>query len=297
MGNITIAVWVKWSGGSSKQWLYALGVDSTKYEFLTPKLWSGKLQSAINNETGVWKHVVTTIDSATKTSVLYLDGVAVATNKNVTAGPSELYDATKDYSGYIGKSFYADPYYAGQVDDFRIYSTALAPDKVYELCNASIDASQLVTEAKSHLSIGKNIVSSDINLPSNYNGTTITWNSSNTAYLGNDGKVDACGAAINAAKAIKDNVNATQIQVDNAVETLGSAEVIFKAAVIKVVSADLNKNGSLDVGDLAIGAYHYGKDSTSAGWATAKIADMNGDNIIDIIDIIDIAYIASMIFE
>ncbi|KRF10072.1 hypothetical protein ASG89_00565 [Paenibacillus sp. Soil766] len=75
---------------------------------------------------------------------------------------------------------------------------------------------------------------------------------------------------------------------------MGSAEVIFKAAVIKVVSADLNKNGSLDIGDLAIGAYHYGKYSTNADWATAKIADMNGDNRIDIIDM---AYIASKIFE
>ncbi|MDD9265442.1 Ig domain-containing protein [Paenibacillus sp. GCM10023248] len=105
---------------------------------------------------------------------------------------------------------------------------------------------------------------------------------------------DAFGAAISAAKAVKDNGNATQIQVDTAVEALGSAEAIFKAAVIKVVSADLNKNGSLDVGDLAIAAYHYGKNSTSADWATANMADMNGD---DIIDIVDIAYIASKILE
>ncbi|MCY9659882.1 Ig-like domain-containing protein [Paenibacillus chondroitinus] len=105
---------------------------------------------------------------------------------------------------------------------------------------------------------------------------------------------DVFGAAIRVAQAVKDNANATQIQVDNAVEALGSAEAIFKAAVIKVVSADLNKNGSIDVGDLAVAAYHYGKSSTSADWATAKMADMNGD---DTIDIVDISYIASKILE
>ncbi|MNI87990.1 Dockerin type I repeat protein [compost metagenome] len=60
------------------------------------------------------------------------------------------------------------------------------------------------------------------------------------------------------------------------------------------MSADLNKDGSVDVGDLAMVAYHYGKDSTGADWATAKIADMNGDHKIDIADL---AYVASKITE
>ncbi|OXM84562.1 family 43 glycosylhydrolase [Paenibacillus rigui] len=202
LNNITIAAWVKWSGGSSNQWLYALGVDSSQYEFLSPKLWNGKLHAAIKNggaeqsvddtdalQTGVWKHLAVTIDSTTKTSVLYVDGAAVATNTNITIKPSDLYDASKDYTGYIGKSFYADPYFGGQVDDFRIYSTALTSVKVSELYNSSIDAAQIVAAAKANLSIGKTIVTGDIKLPSSYNGTAITWQSSNTAYLGNDGKV------------------------------------------------------------------------------------------------------------
>ncbi|WP_185897164.1 dockerin type I domain-containing protein [Paenibacillus zeisoli] len=56
----------------------------------------------------------------------------------------------------------------------------------------------------------------------------------------------------------------------------------------------MNKDGSINVGDLAIVAYHYGKDSTGADWATVKIADMNSDNKIDITDL---AYIASKILE
>jgi beta-xylosidase len=103
---------------------------------------------------------------------------------------------------------------------------------------------------------------------------------------------DALGAAVDVAKAVKDNTSATQSQVDSAVTALGSAVDIFKAAVIK--SADMNNDGSINVGDLAMVAYHYGKDSTSADWATAKAADLNGDNKIDILDL---AIVASKILE
>ncbi|WP_179232897.1 beta-L-arabinofuranosidase domain-containing protein [Paenibacillus rigui] len=105
---------------------------------------------------------------------------------------------------------------------------------------------------------------------------------------------DALGVAINAAKAVKDNPNATQSQVDSAAAALGSAVDTFKAAVIKEVSADLNKDGVIDVGDLAMAAYYYGKDSASVDWATAKLADMNSDHKIDITDL---AYVASKILE
>ncbi|MNI80255.1 Gellan lyase precursor [compost metagenome] len=105
---------------------------------------------------------------------------------------------------------------------------------------------------------------------------------------------DAFGIAINAAKAVKDNSSATQSQVDGAVTDLLRAVDTFKSAVIKEVSADLNKDGVINVGDLAIVAYHYGKDSTSPDWAKAKIADLNGDQKIDITDL---AFVATKILN
>ncbi|WP_284645105.1 dockerin type I domain-containing protein [Paenibacillus silviterrae] len=105
---------------------------------------------------------------------------------------------------------------------------------------------------------------------------------------------DAFGAAINTAKAVKDNSSSTQAQVDSALTTLGIAVGTFETAVIKEVSADLNKDGSIDVGDLAMVAYHYGKNSAGTDWQTAKMVDMNGD---DMIDITDLAYVASRILE
>ncbi|WP_419886163.1 family 43 glycosylhydrolase [Paenibacillus sp. B-A-8] len=105
---------------------------------------------------------------------------------------------------------------------------------------------------------------------------------------------DAFGIAINAAKAVKDNSGATQSQVDNAVTDLLRAVNSFKSAVIKEVSADLNNDGIVNVGDLAIVAYHYGKDSASSDWAKAKIADLNGDQKIDITDL---AFVATKILN
>ena len=98
---------------------------------------------------------------------------------------------------------------------------------------------------------------------------------------------DALYAAINAAKAVRDNPGATQSQIDNAVIALNDAVEIFKASVNK--SADLNNDGIIDVGDLAIAAYYYGINSEDPAWNEARIADMNNDNIIDISDL---AYVA-----
>ncbi|WP_063795645.1 carbohydrate-binding protein [Paenibacillus sp. Soil750] len=103
---------------------------------------------------------------------------------------------------------------------------------------------------------------------------------------------DAFDAALTAAKAVRDSASATQSQVDSSVTALSSAVAAFKAAVIK--SVDLNNDGSIDVGDLAIVAYNYGKDSNSTDWTTAKKADMNNDNKIDIFDL---AYVASKILQ
>ncbi|MDI9539160.1 MAG: glycoside hydrolase family 9 protein [Bacteroidota bacterium] len=105
---------------------------------------------------------------------------------------------------------------------------------------------------------------------------------------------DAFGIAIDEAKSVYNNPNATQGQVDNALRALNIAIDTFKASVNKEVTADINNDGVIDVGDLAIVAYYYGKNSESADWNEAKIADMNGDNIIDIADL---AFVATNIEE
>ncbi|MFI1505481.1 family 43 glycosylhydrolase [Streptomyces sp. NPDC020597] len=147
--SVTVSTYVKWKGGDNFQWLFGLGPDSNKYLFATPSNGGGKLFSAITKATwsgekqmiggaqltpGEWKHLTVTLDGATQTAVLYVDGAEVARVNGVTVKPSDLYDAAKDASGYIGKSLYSpDPYFAGEVDDFRIYNRALTPAEVLEL--------------------------------------------------------------------------------------------------------------------------------------------------------------------
>ncbi|WP_460072116.1 family 43 glycosylhydrolase [Streptomyces sp. YKOK-I1] len=147
--SVTVSTYAKWKGGSSWQWLFGLGPDSNKYLFASPSNGSSKLYSAITKASwsaeskltagsqltaGEWRHVTVTLDGSTGTMVLYVDGIEAARATGVTIKPSELYDADKDYSGYIGRSLYAaDPYFGGEVDDFRIYDRALSAAEVMEL--------------------------------------------------------------------------------------------------------------------------------------------------------------------
>ncbi|MET8979521.1 family 43 glycosylhydrolase [Streptomyces sp. NPDC004539] len=166
-GSVTVSTYAKWQGGSNFQWLFGLGPDSNKYLFATPSNGGSTLYSAITKASwsaeskltgnsaltaGQWQHVTVTLDGATGAMVLYADGVEVA-RTTTTIKPSELYDAAKDYSGYIGKSLYAaDPAFAGEVDDFRIYGRALTAAEVMEISGnttgiARVTLPQLKTDA------------------------------------------------------------------------------------------------------------------------------------------------------
>ncbi|MFJ3306340.1 family 43 glycosylhydrolase [Streptomyces sp. NPDC086549] len=146
--SVTVSTYAKWKGGDNFQWLFGLGPDSDKYLFATPSNGGSSLYSAITTASwsaeskltagsrltpGEWRHVTVTLDGSTGTMVLYVDGIQVA-RTTTTIKPSQLYDADKDYTGYIGRSLYsADPYFGGEVDDFRIYDRALSAAEVMEL--------------------------------------------------------------------------------------------------------------------------------------------------------------------
>ncbi|MDX3843723.1 family 43 glycosylhydrolase [Streptomyces europaeiscabiei] len=146
--SVTVSTYAKWKGGDNWQWLFGLGPDSDKYLFASPSNGSSSLYSAITAASwgaekklsgarltvGEWQHVTVTIDGGSKTAVLYVDGIEVSRATDVIVKPSELYDADKDYSGYIGRSMYSpDPYFGGEVDDFRIYNRALTAAEVLEI--------------------------------------------------------------------------------------------------------------------------------------------------------------------
>lgn len=101
-------------------------------------------------------------------------------------------------------------------------------------------------------------------------------------------------SAIDAAQEVMNNANATQAQVLSAIEALQQALEQFKASVITKRPEDINNDGKVSIGDLAIVAAHYGKTSSSPDWEQVKKYDLNHDNVIDIMDL---AAVASKIIE
>ncbi|MFD0620079.1 dockerin type I domain-containing protein [Paenibacillus sp. GCM10027629] len=92
-------------------------------------------------------------------------------------------------------------------------------------------------------------------------------------------------AAIDKAKAVVDNENATQQQIDQALIDLSTSLQTFKDSVVKRMLEDINGDGKISIGDLAIVAQYYGRTSADPNWNQVKHADINGDGKIDITDL------------
>lgn len=143
VNDVTISAWVKLN--SLNQWarIWDFGTGTNSYMFLTPQSSENKLRFAISIsgytneeqlnapllETGIWKHITVTLSG--NTGILYVDGLEVARNENMTLNPTSLGSTTQNY---IGKSqFDNDPYLNGLVDDLRIFNKALDADEVKAL--------------------------------------------------------------------------------------------------------------------------------------------------------------------
>ncbi|WP_232231461.1 immunoglobulin-like domain-containing protein [Paenibacillus sp. HW567] len=75
---------------------------------------------------GVWKSIAFQISGTTGT--LYVDGVQVGQNTNMTLTPKDV-EAT--VANYLGRPAYSgDKYFMGEISDFRIYSRALSANEI-----------------------------------------------------------------------------------------------------------------------------------------------------------------------
>jgi hypothetical protein len=92
-------------------------------------------------------------------------------------------------------------------------------------------------------------------------------------------------SAIQAAVTVKNNAAATQSQVDQALETLTEAVRTFEALAIPQLHGDLNGDGKIGIGDLAVIAAYYGRNNADSNWNAFKRADLNEDGVIDIKDL------------
>ena len=143
LSDITVATWSNYSGaGGAWQRMFDFGSGTTIYLFLTPNMASNQMRVAIRTATvgeqiitdGAlptgWHHVALTIESATMTMKLYLDGEIVASGAT-TLLPKNMGVTTQNW---LARSQYsADAYYRGALDDFRIYNKALSKGEIMYL--------------------------------------------------------------------------------------------------------------------------------------------------------------------
>lgn len=141
--DMTIETWFLWGGGNNWQRVWDFGQNTALNMFLTPKSSSGDKRFAITTSGGSGEqrvihsgaiatmtsvHLVVTLDDATDTARMYLNGVLVAQNTGVTLKPSELGNTVNNW---LGRSQYsADPFFKGAYDELRIYNQGVSPHLV-----------------------------------------------------------------------------------------------------------------------------------------------------------------------
>lgn len=142
----TFMTWVKWDGGAQWQRIFDFGSGTGAYFFLTPAASSGNMRFSITTNgngaeqqinapyplpTNSWCHVAVTVDGTV--GLLYLDGVPVATNNNLTIRPWQ----TLPSANYIGQSqFPGDPLFHGEISSFRIFGRALSGAEIQNIAYA-----------------------------------------------------------------------------------------------------------------------------------------------------------------
>lgn len=289
--DVTVSSLVNWKGERTAEWLFALGQDSNKYLFMTPKAGSGSSRAGLgitswNNEAGAdagalksgeWKLVTVVMSGTDQTIKLYIDGVEAASGSSKGYTLAQINNLT-GRSGYVGRSFYsADPYFGGMIADFQIYDGALQPQEIVDLkgqANAKMEklnelligyaAEKLVMSDILGANSGKDEIKSNLTLPAKgAYGASIVWSSQKPDVIGSDGKVTR-----------PEFEQGDQIVVLTAVLTTGEHSVTktFEVTVIRKPNDD--KSVKLDAEALAVYNVHNVK-----GNLTLPQAGANGTTI------------------
>lgn len=156
--KITVAAWVKADQLNDYSRLFDFGTGTQSYMFLAPKVGSsmqfsittgGNQQGAEQSitgpalTTGEWRHVAVTLDGPL--GILYVDGVEVGRNDQMTLTPRSL---GKTKNNYIGKSQYSDPYLNASVDDFQLFSRALTAAEIAAMVAPPVDEIERIEEVQ-----------------------------------------------------------------------------------------------------------------------------------------------------
>ena len=143
VSEFTFAAWVYWEGGGHWQRIFDFGQDMGNYLMLTPSSGSS-LRFVIKDDwdteqrlnatilpTNEWVHVAVTLSE--DTARLYVNGVKQDENTAITYSIPDVIGANT----WLGRSQYnVDPYFAGMLDDVRVYNRALSATEIDLLANS-----------------------------------------------------------------------------------------------------------------------------------------------------------------
>jgi hypothetical protein len=145
--DITITCWVYVHTDQTWQRVFDFGSSQNVYMFLTSHAGAANARFSISTSgnmteqqlngaaplpTATWTHVAIVVGAGGGT--LYINGAVVATNAALTLRPKDL-GATAN--NYLGRSQFAvDPTFNGEIDDMRIYASALGAAQIATIYSA-----------------------------------------------------------------------------------------------------------------------------------------------------------------
>jgi hypothetical protein len=141
---LTISVWVNVTTAQRWQRVFDIGNTTTSNLALTTQnatdtvrfiIRTGGVEQTITSTVMLplasWHHLAVVLrEGSPYTGDLYIDGVLAATNTAMTFHAVDL-GATPN--NFLGKSQFTDPYFAGLIDDFRVYRRALSAEQITAL--------------------------------------------------------------------------------------------------------------------------------------------------------------------
>lgn len=182
--DVTISAWLKWQADDACSWPMSLGRSTTQYVFFTPSCGNtaiGAVKSGSTERRAThtakmdrdrWVHVAVVLKGG-QTISQYLDGVKVA--ENTTTFNASVATGTSALSGYLGKSFYSDPFFTGEIDDFVVYDQALTGEQVLASATASDGGAEIFLQRDLAALQVPGYATSDLTLPTRGIVAEISW--------------------------------------------------------------------------------------------------------------------------